>query len=585
MASNDTLAVKGTSNNESMTLMSTGTFGVKWLSYSHINDQFCDESCQILVVGTPRLYNTSAPVCASDIAAKYISSGQAFVNELAGQFLIVVADRKNESVLVFNDHLGTIPLYWRKHKQDVYLASRMSDLEQHFGDDLELDPQALYNYVYFHCIPSPLTIYAGIRKLGPGACLGLNSQAQDVHTYYLPEFERKTENLSAAQKSCMTNIEQAVGHYTDTECAAFLSGGLDSSTVAGMLAKHRSPAKTFSVGFNEPGYDETEYAEISAQHFGTTHESVYLEPAFIRDNFAKVASAFDEPFGNSSALAAYFCARHAKSKGVDVMLAGDGGDELFAGNSRYAKQKLFHPYERLPGIAKSLLKGVFHHTPAGKISLGSKASSYIEQAENPLPDRLQAYNFLHRFAPEDVFCEEVLQDVDKQQPLQQLRERFKQAETDSDLNRMLFMDWKFTLSDNDLIKVSKMCELAGVEVHFPLIEKELVDFSCTIAADDKLPGQKLRHFFKQSAASFLAPETLNKSKHGFGLPFGRWMRNDPGLVDVTMSALTALRERNIVKPAFIDKALEMQSSEHSAYYGELIWILTVLELWLQSRGR
>lgn len=585
MASSDTVAVKGTSNNDSVALMSTATVDVKWLSPAHINDEFNDQSCQVKIVGSPRLYNSSAPICASDVAAKYTSSGRAFINELAGQFLIVIVDQSAETVMVFNDHLGTIPVYWRKDGENVFLASRMSDFEDYFDNDLALDPQALYNYVYFHCIPSPLTIYSGISKLSPGANLNVNAKTLSEHTYYLPEFAQKTEDLSVAQQQCMANIEKAVGHYTDKECAAFLSGGLDSSTVAGMLAKHRNPARTFSVGFNEPGYDETEYAEISARHFGTNHESVYLEPEFIRDNFAKVASAFDEPFGNSSALAAYFCARHAKSQGVDVMLAGDGGDELFAGNSRYAKQKLFHPYEKLPGLFKTMLKGVFHHTPAGKISLGSKASSYIEQAENPLPDRLQAYNFLHRFAPEDVFTNDVLKAVDKQQPLEQLRHRFRQAHTESDLNRMLFMDWKFTLSDNDLIKVSKMCELAGVDVHFPLIEKELVDFSCTVAADDKLPGQKLRHFFKQSAASFLAPETLNKSKHGFGLPFGRWMRNDPGLVDVTLTALTALRQRNIIQPAFIDQALEKQSSEHSAYYGELIWILTVLELWLQSRGR
>jgi asparagine synthase (glutamine-hydrolysing) len=148
----------------------------------------------------------------------------------------------------------------------------------------------------------------------------------------------------------------------------------------------------------------------------------------------------------------------------------------------------------------------------------------------------------------------------------------------------MYLDWKFTLADNDFVKVSTMCHKAGVEVRYPLFEKEVVDFSCTVPTGLKLPGNKLRDFYKNSFRGFLPDATLSKSKHGFGLPFGVWMKEQTALQQLTAQSLNKLKQRQIVKAEFIDEALNIYQSGHSGYYGELIWIMVILELWLEQLG-
>lgn len=545
---------------------------------------YSDELQTIHVFGQVRKYGQSEILSAKQLCELFQGDFAAFYASISGRFVIIIHSHTQNKLWIMNDHMASIPLFYCQDDKGFVISLSMKLIEQFAALPLKISSQAIYHYCYFHCIPSPLTIYQGVKKLSPAELICFENGKDSSHgTLYSPKFADQGGDTAEEKVRCLTEIENAVANSITDNCGAFLSGGLDSSTVAGMLAKLKNEALTFSVGFKEPGYDETEFALITAKHFNTKHDAVYLEPDYITENFANVASNFDEPFGNSSALAAYFCASYAKSQGVETLLAGDGGDELFAGNTRYAKQKLFAPYEKLPTFAKSLLKLIFIKTPLERLPLISKVASYIKQAENPLPDRLQAYNFLHRFPPTEIFTQEFLKDVDTTLPLKSLRERYRQVESSSQVDNMLFLDWKFTLADNDLIKVSKMCKLAGVEVRFPLIEKELVDFSCGIPASVKLPGQKLRHFFKEMVKPFLAPETLTKSKHGFGLPFGRWMRTTPKLVEITEGALSRLKSRGIVRSDFVDKALKMQSEEHSAYYGELIWILSVLELWMESR--
>jgi len=264
------------------------------------------------------------------------------------------------------------------------------------------------------------------------------------------------------------------------------------------------------------------------------------------------------------------------------LLAGDGGDEIFAGNDRYAKQKVFQYYGQMPGILQSAAKGVFCGTPLPKLPLLSKAASYIKQAQVPLPDRLETYNFLNQFGVENMFNGDFLSAVDVQQPISQQRQRYFECSSDDPVDRMLYLDWKFTLADNDLVKVGRMCEMAGVDVRFPLLDKSVVDFSCTIPADIKLPGNKLRHFYKESCRGFLNDETLSKSKHGFGLPFGLWMKENKALRELALDNLLAFKKRKIVKDSLIDEVLDAHQSDHASYYGELIWIMVVLELWLQQ---
>lgn len=517
----------------------------------------------------------------------YQQHTNAVTDKLAGFFLLLIADKTTDSVYLINDHVGSIPCYIRQQKDGSVAIS--DNLPALAATQPPLAAQAIFNYLFFHCIPSPLSVYQGISKLEPGVMVHIVSDGNMQQSrYYQPAFTRSKDSNEQLMQRCRQLIAEAVRRNVDDNCAAFLSGGLDNSTVAGILANHQQTlaktAKTYSIGFEAKGYDETEYALITAKHFATEHKVHYLQPDEIAQHFTEVAGYFNEPFGNSSAMAAYICAKTARADGITVMLAGDGGDEIFAGNERYVKQKVFQRFSALPGPLQTLLNLGLNNSLAEKLPLLKKASSYVRQAKVPLPDRLDSYNFLNRFDLTQMFSPTLLQHIDTNQPAQQKRDRYHACRSDDAVDKMMYLDWKFTLADNDLVKVSQMCQLAGVEVRFPLFEKELVDFSCTVPAELKAPGQKLRDFYKNSFRGFLPDATLSKSKHGFGLPFGVWMKQRPDLHSLALEALQHFKQRDILQPAFIDQAIETFENGHAGYYGELVWIIVVLELWLLQHG-
>jgi asparagine synthase (glutamine-hydrolysing) len=327
------------------------------------------------------------------------------------------------------------------------------------------------------------------------------------------------------------------------------------------------------------------FARIAARHFGTEHHEYYVTPDDLVRSMADVAGYYDQPFGNSSALPAYYCARMAREDGVTRLLAGDGGDELFGGNSRYAKQRVFGWYDRVPGaLRRGLLEPVFGLPAVGRLPLLRKGASYIEQARVPMPDRLQMYNLVLRLGLGEVFTPDFLQRVDLDGPAEQQREVWRQAQAGSEVNRTLAYDWRYTLAESDLPKVRGTTALAGVDVAFPMLDDALLDFSMRLPVHYKLKGLKLRWFFKEALRGFLPDEILTKKKQGFGLPFGVWACNHPALAALATDALGSMKGRRIVRPEFIDTLLQHHLPAFPGYYGEMVWILTMLEFWLRRHA-
>jgi asparagine synthase (glutamine-hydrolysing) len=298
-----------------------------------------------------------------------------------------------------------------------------------------------------------------------------------------------------------------------------------------------------------------------------------------------VAAGLDQPFGNSSVLPAYICAQQARQDGVTRMLAGDGGDELFGGNTRYAKQRVFDWYGAVPGAMRSVvLEPVFGLPFVAKTPLLGKGASYIEQARVPMPERMQMYNLLQRLGPPNVLTPGFLAQVDPGDPARQQRDVWDAAKAESLVNRTLAYDWRYTLAEIDLPKVRSATQLAGVDVDFPLLDDDLLAFSMRLSSGYKLKGLKLRWFFKEALRGFLPDEIIAKKKHGFGLPFGVWANKHAGLRKLAIDSLESFRGRGIVRADFIDELVKTHLPAHPGYYGEMVWILMMLEQWIQHHN-
>ena len=523
---------------------------------------------------------------AASIIEAYRTYGLSFLERLHGPFALALVDTRVQLAMLAIDRMGIQPLAFAKTRKGIVFASDARAVAAHPDVDNALSPQGLFNYMYFHMVPSPGSIFTGVEKLLPGECAVWDQGLLERKFYWRLSYRDDGGGDNTLKKSDRFKLllSDAVSTAADSpQVGTFLSGGTDSSTVTGFLTQSLGRAiDTFSIGFDADGYDEMEYARVASRHFGTRPHEYYLTPADVVDAIPRIAAAYDEPFGNASAIPAYYCAKLAHDAGINVMLAGDGGDEIFGGNARYAKQKVFELYWQLPAWARqNLIEPLSGALP--EVGLLRKAKSYVAQARIPLPDRLETYNFLRREPLDQILTPDFLAQIHTDQPETLLREVYDRTESQSFINCMLHLDLKFTLADNDLRKVSRACELAGVAVRYPLLDEALVAFSAELTPNEKVRGQNLRHFFKESLNDFLPREIIDKSKHGFGLPFGLWMKIHPGLRALAGDSLTSLRNRNIVRPEYIDRLLNQHQSDHAAYYGVMIWVLMMLEQWLQQR--
>lgn len=509
------------------------------------------------------------------------AGGKDAVKDVSGDFSVGFFDAAGRGFLAV-DRFAIRSLCYRVVDGELRFAARADELADSTS---EIDPQAIFDYLYFHIIPSPRTIFKDIFRLPPGHCAQFENGSLRVSPYWVPQFsELEKPSFGSLRTEFRLLLRDAVSlQLNGGKLGCFLSGGTDSSTVAGMIGEASGQqAATYSIGFEAQGYDEMEYARIAARHFKTEHHEYYVTPDDLVRSIPVVAQYYDQPFGNSSALPAYYCAKMAREDGVTKILAGDGGDELFGGNTRYAKQKVFGFYGSVPRICRNaLLEPLLLKTPLGRLPLARKGASYIEQASVPLPDRNQIYNMLYRLGINQVFEPDFLARVDIGDPIRQQREVWNSAFAQSQTNRELAFDWRYTLAECDLPKVVGTTSLAGIEVGFPMLDNHLLNFSMQLPASYKVNGLKLRWFFKAALRGFLPDEILAKKKQGFGLPFGVWVAKNPRLRSLAEESVRGLVDRKILRQDFVDALFGRYLHDHLGYYGEMIWISMMLEQWLR----
>jgi asparagine synthase (glutamine-hydrolysing) len=526
---------------------------------------------------------------AAFLARLYEQRGDSFARDLHGWFGIVLYDHEQRTMKAWTDHFGVRRLVYKDAPEALGIASDLRLLNGLFPRQPEIDSIAVVEYLQHACIPAPRTIYKGAQRLESGHFLTSKPRASTQMYWDMSYPEVHDRGVTEWAKETYKAIESAVALAVkrsdeSSRLGCFLSGGTDSSSVSGLVGNLTGqPTSTLSIGFEDPRYNEIEYARIAARHFRTDHHEYFVKPEDVLDLIQRAYTVYDEPFGNSSIVPAYHCARLGAENGVSHMLGGDGGDELFGGNQRYADDRVFQRYLLIPQSVRS------HFLEPLVTSLGTishtryvdLARRYIRRANIPPPDRYASYDFLSTVDWAELFSPHFHASLNGMDPLAASRRHFRSAKATCNLNRWLYLELKVTITDNDLRKVTSMTELAGVVPRYPFLDPVLAEFSGVIPAHLKVRGTRLRYLFKRSMSGFLPPEILTKKKHGFGLPFSIWLGEHKVLREFVFDILGSdcARQRGYTRPDLIEWLWERYNSQSRTYYGDIIWIFLMLELW------
>ena len=514
--------------------------------------------------------------------------GHGFLDKLRGAFGLCIWDGSLGTIITATDNYGIRPVVYSSKNGIFTAASRISHIFLGEGVSSDVDPEAIYHYLFFSAICTPLTIYKDIRKLEPGKAILLKGSSPEKITYYdigyHPEMSKGESHwVEAIPKAIRRAVASCAPLSNLSKTGCFLSGGTDSSSVVGFYSEIvGSPAKTFSIGFEDPKYNELDFARLAVRHFGAEHSEYIVTPGDVLSLIDKLPEIYDEPFGNASVVPSYYCAKMAKEAGVEVLLGGDGGDEIFGGNERYVKSLVFEKYFLIPGILRtSILEPLLRMSPA--VGPFRKAQRYIRRANLRNPLRFFSYNLLAEENPASVFQPEFLAQVDLNCFLDLAKSLYGLAAPAHDTDRLMYIDMKLTITDNDLRKVTHTAEAVGVRVRYPLLDRDLVDFTTSIPPGLKVKPGRNRYIFKRAMEGFLPPEIIKKKKHGMGLPISTWFKKDAKLSELLHDTLFDRTPRicRYVLPEFITKLKYAFAKDTTAYYGDSLWVYLILELWLR----
>jgi len=520
------------------------------------------------------------------MAALYARHGLRLLEKLRGAFALAIWDKPKQKLLLAIDRFAVKSLCYSVGPADILFASQPRAIFASGRRERHVNLRGLLEYLNHTAVSAPECAFEGVVKLEPGKYVLWSPGRMESGRYwdmiYPEDLREPTGRLAAALYRQMEDSVRATSEDVPAErLGCFLSGGTDSSSVVGLVTRLRNrPANTFSIGFGEQRFNELGYAHIAARHFGSQHTEVVLGPERAFEIIPRIIEAYDEPFANSSAIPTYQCYVLARERGIRVMLAGDGGDELFGGNERYRVNQIFELYQRVPALLRNKLiePVVFGIRAPGPIR---KVRRYIEQARIPNPERYCRWLLLQHFDPASVLAPGMPFRNGHEDLLASSRAHYQAAPAHSDLNRLLYVDVKMTLGDNDLPKVVRTAELAGLQVRFPFLDHPLAEFSGRLPVRLKVRGLEKRYLFKRATRNLLPKATLKKKKHGFGLPIGLWLKNEPRLRGLAEDVLYDPRtyQRGYFRREFIEGLFHSMEQDATPFYGDVLWVFLVLELW------
>lgn len=511
----------------------------------------------------------------------YEEFGSDCITRLRGMFALALYDEPGQKLLLARDRFGKKPLHYAFHEGRLLFGSEIKAILAAEPELASVNPAGILQYFYYGYVPDPHSAYRHIRKLPPGHLLEYRAGQLTVRKYWdLPAYG--TQQL-ISEEECLDELERRLAEavrlrlLSDVPLGALLSGGVDSSVVVALMARATSaPVKTFSIGFREVAFDESNYARTVAERFGTEHHALVVDPN-IEETLDHLTCVLEEPFADSSMLPTYYVCQMAR-KHVTVALSGDGGDELFAGYDRYAINLSRRNFDRIPANFGRWYRRIVHD----RLPAATYGRNLAWNASLPVRDRyLDDVSYLPVLGRERaLFCQEFVDNAEGlPDPLASFHEHYDAAAASDPLSRMQYLDSKTYLPGDILTKVDRMSMANSLEVRSPLLDHEVAEWVTSLPASWKLRGKDSKYLLKKLAERLGIPAAvLRRRKQGFQLPVKNWLsgqlRNK--LLDVLVEPRTL--QRGYFRPAavrgMVDEHVSGRRDRSSA-----LWQMLALELW------
>ena len=523
----------------------------------------------------------------------YEEWGKDFIQKLRGMFAFALWDKQQNQLLLVRDRIGIKPLYYTLlEDRTLVFGSELKAVLAHPGVKRSLEPQALDYFLTLEYIPAPLSIFKNIFKLPAGCLLLYNKGKIQIKKYWELESSESTSKKISKKTihSLMDELYDLLKEsvklrlISDVPLGAFLSGGIDSSAIVGLMRElGASPLKTFSIGFEDASYNELNHARRIAQKFQTEHEEFILRPQAL-DLTEKLIHHMDEPFGDFSIFPTYLISKMARSH-VKVILSGDGGDELFAGYEHYQAQKL----SQLPlsSLFQKTFPAVLKKFPpsAKKKGAWNKLRRYCQGFEHsPELRHLRWMMFLSPENKKSLYSENLVQKLNGIKQINDItpfQELFSNINCLDALNGELYLDLKTYLVDDILVKVDRMSMATSLETRVPLLDHKIVEFISNLPGGLKLRRLTTKWIFKKTMEQLLPRQNIFRSKEGFSIPIKHWLRME--LKDLMLDYLNErrIREGGFFNFEFIKKMIDfhLQGREN---FSHQLWALLVFEIWKEQ---
>ncbi|HEX8250355.1 MAG TPA: asparagine synthase (glutamine-hydrolyzing) [Pyrinomonadaceae bacterium] len=500
------------------------------------------------------------------------------LHHLRGMFAFAIWNKRDESLFVARDRVGKKPLFYALTERGNFVfGSEMKVLLTHGEISEEIDFSALDAYLTFGYVPEEFCIFKNVRKLLPGHFLTFKNGEIETRKYWDFNYQKPSGIKTEAEyiEVLREKIKEAVKIrlISEVPLGAFLSGGVDSSSVVAMMSQILdAPVKTFSIGFNEDSFNELKYARMAAKHFETEHHEFIVTPDLV-ETVDELIWHFDEPFADSSALPTFMVSKMAREF-VTVVLSGDGGDELFAGYTRYVVDRRRSGMANLPSFVRRNLRAVSESLPHG-----AKGRNYLYNVSLDPVDRyidsISQYNALRK---KSLYSKDFQSKLNGNSGVGLYRNIANSVSTGNPIDNLLYLDSKTYLPGDILTKVDRMSMAASLEARVPLLDHELIEFVTQIPSGLKMKGSETKYIFKKAMEGIVPREILYREKQGFGVPIEEWINNQlrERIRETLLDARTL--QRGYFEKSYIQTLLD-EHAKRRRDHSHALWILWMLELW------